>query len=69
MRRRPRPIRNIDHSIPSPCIRVCQFSQDDLVCKGCYRSQDEVRNWMIMNSQEKLDCLAQIEIRQTPTPS
>jgi predicted Fe-S protein YdhL (DUF1289 family) len=64
MRRRPRPIRNIDHSIPSPCIKVCQFKKDELVCRGCYRSQDEVRNWMIMSKEQKLASLAQVELRQ-----
>jgi len=64
MRRRPRPIRNIDHYIPSPCIKVCQFKKDELVCRGCYRSQDEVRNWMIMSKEQKLASLAQVELRQ-----
>ena len=64
MRRRPRPIRNIDHSIPSPRIKVCQFKKDELVCKGCYRSQDEVRNWMIMTKEDKEASLAQVKIRQ-----
>jgi len=64
MRRRPRQSRNIDHSIASPCIKVCQFKSDELVCKGCYRSQDEVRNWMIMSKEDKLASLAQAALRQ-----
>lgn len=34
------------------------------MCKGCYRSQDEVRNWMIMSKEEKLACLAQVNTRR-----
>jgi len=34
------------------------------VCKGCYRSQDEVRNWMIMSKDDKLKSLAQVALRQ-----
>lgn len=64
MRRRPPKSRNIDHSIPNPCIKVCQFKSDELVCKGCYRSQDEVRNWMIMSREEKLHTLAQVQLRK-----
>ncbi|MCO4837481.1 MAG: DUF1289 domain-containing protein [Oceanospirillaceae bacterium] len=64
MRRRARPVRNIDHSIVSPCVKVCQFKKDELVCKGCYRSQDEVRNWMIMSKEDKLKSLAQVALRQ-----
>ena len=69
MRRRPRPNRNIDHSIPSPCVKVCQFKKDELVCKGCYRSQDEVRNWMIMSKEEKLKSLALVAFRQASEQS
>ena len=64
MRRRPRQSRNIDHSIASPCIKVCQFKSDELVCKGCYRNQNEVRNWMIMSKEEKLHTLAQVQLRK-----
>jgi predicted Fe-S protein YdhL (DUF1289 family) len=64
MRRRASPVRNIDHTIPSPCVKVCQFKKDELVCKGCYRSQDEVRNWMIMSKDDKLKSLAQVALRQ-----
>jgi len=64
MRRRARPVRNIDHTIPSPCVKVCQFKKDELVCKGCYRSQGEVRNWMIMSKDDKLKSLAQVALRQ-----
>jgi predicted Fe-S protein YdhL (DUF1289 family) len=64
MRRRPPKSRNIDQSIPNPCIKVCQFKSDELVCKGCYRSQDEVRNWMIMSKEEKLHTLAQVQLRK-----
>ena len=65
MRRRHRPVRNIDNTIPSPCIKVCQFKKDELVCRGCYRSQDEVRNWMIMSKEDKLASLAQVDVRKT----
>ena len=64
MRRRTRPKRSIDNTIPSPCIKVCQFKKGELICKGCYRSQDEVRNWMIMSKEDKQASLAQVKIRQ-----
>ena len=64
MRRRTRPKCSIDNTIPSPCIKVCQFKKGELICKGCYRSQDEVRNWMIMSKEDKQASLAQVKIRQ-----
>ena len=67
MRRKSRSKKIIDHSIPSPCVSVCQFKKHELICKGCYRSQDEVRNWMIMSQSEKLESLAKVALRREQT--
>lgn len=29
----------------APCIAICSTSQGDAVCKGCGRTEDEVRDW------------------------
>ena len=29
----------------TPCIAVCSTAQGDAVCKGCGRTEDEVRDW------------------------
>jgi predicted Fe-S protein YdhL (DUF1289 family) len=34
-------------------------------CDGCYRSMDEIREWMIMNREEKLAVLAKITVRKS----
>jgi predicted Fe-S protein YdhL (DUF1289 family) len=60
-RKRKRP--EIDHSVPSPCIRVCQFSGTDF-CDGCYRNIDEIREWMIMSREQKLLTLEKISERK-----
>jgi predicted Fe-S protein YdhL (DUF1289 family) len=60
-RERKRP--EIDHSVPSPCIRVCQFSGTDF-CDGCYRNIDEIREWMIMSREQKLLTLEKISERK-----
>jgi predicted Fe-S protein YdhL (DUF1289 family) len=66
-RRRKRP--EIDHSVPSPCVKVCQFSGTDF-CDGCYRNIDEIREWMIMSREQKLLILDEIsERKQTPKTS
>ena len=50
MRRgRPRPI----STEPSPCIKVCEFKKGADECKGCYRTIDEIRDWIIMTDEEK----------------
>jgi len=37
----------------APCIAICSTSQGDAVCKGCGRSDDEVRRWTAMSPAEK----------------
>lgn len=53
----------IDHSVPSPCVRVCQFSGGDF-CDGCYRNINEIREWMIMPREQKLLVLNKISERK-----
>ena len=40
--------------IKSPCVKICTL--EDGVCKGCGRTQDEIREWVIMtdNQREKI---------------
>ena len=30
----------------TPCIAICSTNQGDAVCKGCGRTEDEVRQWL-----------------------
>jgi predicted Fe-S protein YdhL (DUF1289 family) len=32
-------------SIPSPCTSVCQIDAISLLCKGCFRTLDEIAAW------------------------
>ena len=50
--RRNRPAQ-IDMSVPSPCKSLCQIDKTDGTCLGCQRTLDEIRDWMIMNAEEK----------------
>ena len=40
--------------IKSPCVKICNL--EDGVCIGCGRTQDEIREWVIMtdNQREKI---------------
>jgi predicted Fe-S protein YdhL (DUF1289 family) len=60
-RKKKRP--EIDHSVPSPCVKVCQFSGSEF-CDGCYRNIDEIREWMIMSREQKLLALDNISVRK-----
>jgi len=37
----------------TPCIAICSTSQGDAQCKGCGRSEDEVRDWPHMTPGQK----------------
>ncbi|MEQ8654194.1 MAG: DUF1289 domain-containing protein [Kiloniellales bacterium] len=50
-----------DTSIPSPCIAVCQMDADNRFCIGCHRNLDEIRDWMIMTTDEKQSVIDRIE--------
>ena len=63
-RRRVRPARTFDTSIPSPCIAVCQIDDTTDCCIGCCRSIDEIRDWPIMSAAEKTAVLSRIAQRK-----
>lgn len=59
--------RQFDTSVASPCTQVCQFADDEF-CVGCRRTQDEIREWIIMTREEKLAVLEKIKTRARSTP-
>lgn len=38
----------------SPCVGMCSTTYGDLVCRGCYRTTEEILNWPGFNGAEKL---------------
>lgn len=41
------------HTPDAPCIAICSTAQGDALCKGCGRTEDEVRRWPSMTPGEK----------------
>ncbi len=62
-RRGKRAADTIDYSVPSPCIAICEFDDSGL-CRGCLRNGDEIRDWIIMNREQKLQVLDLIAERR-----
>lgn len=60
-RRRRRPIP--DNTVPSPCVSVCRYNEEKL-CAGCLRTEDEIRDWIIMDREQKLAVLDALEKRR-----
>lgn len=38
----------------SPCVGRCSTAVGDLVCRGCGRSVEEVRDWLTFTDEEKI---------------
>ena len=62
-RRRPRRVPELDTSVPSPCISVCQVDASGC-CIGCFRSIDEIREWPILTAEQKQAVLARVAARK-----
>jgi len=70
-RRRRRPARRtqLDTTVASPCINVCQLDDATGLCLGCLRTIDEIRDWPILSAADKTAILARIAARKTgPSP-
>ena len=37
--------------IKSPCVKICNL--EDGICVGCGRTQDEIREWVIMTDSQR----------------
>ena len=46
----------------SPCIKVCIL--EDGICIGCFRTQDEIREWIIYTDEQKRVVLEKLEERK-----
>jgi predicted Fe-S protein YdhL (DUF1289 family) len=38
---------------PSPCISICRMSDDTTFCEGCWRSLDEIGDWVQRSADDK----------------
>jgi len=54
----------MNQEIKSPCIRICKMDNSTGLCTGCYRTIDEIADWVFLSDEEKLKLLAEIEKRK-----
>lgn len=38
--------------VDSPCVHICVLDKQD-VCRGCYRTREEIANWQKYTNKEK----------------
>lgn len=56
-----------DHLIESPCIAVCIMNTETGLCKGCFRTIDEIAGWPEMNGERKRVVIAEAAARKAAT--
>ena len=43
--------------IASPCIGVCLLNKDHHYCEGCFRSRDEIAQWITLSDIQKKEVI------------
>lgn len=55
--------------IASPCIDVCQMDTASGLCRGCFRTIDEIAGWAQADDAGKVAILAAVDQRRSePDP-
>jgi predicted Fe-S protein YdhL (DUF1289 family) len=50
--------------VKSPCINVCRMHAEHGVCRGCYRTIEEIGDWSTLHDKHKQRVLQQVEERR-----
>jgi predicted Fe-S protein YdhL (DUF1289 family) len=58
----------IDDDVPSPCVRICVVDETRDICRGCYRTLDEISRWASYTSEQKFALLEELARRKARHP-
>lgn len=50
--------------VKSPCINVCRMHPEYALCRGCYRTLEEIADWSMMPDADKEQVLREVEERR-----
>lgn len=51
-------------AVASPCINVCQMDEVSGLCRGCFRTLEEITGWSRAADEEKLTILVAVDHRR-----
>lgn len=54
-------------NVASPCKLICRYGENE-VCVGCFRSKEEITNWILMTDDQKLAVWKNIRLRKNNKP-
>ncbi|TDJ61745.1 MAG: DUF1289 domain-containing protein [Proteobacteria bacterium] len=52
-------------SIESPCVDICQLREGQDLCRGCYRTIDEIVRWSTMTPIERRRIMNDLSARKS----
>ncbi len=55
--------RAVAQNVPSPCMSVCKMDEPRVLCLGCLRTLQEIRDWSTMRDADKRAVWGRIEQR------
>jgi predicted Fe-S protein YdhL (DUF1289 family) len=50
--------------VRSPCVKTCKIDGDRMLCIGCWRSLDEIVQWLDMTAEQRLAVVARAQGRR-----
>jgi len=56
-------VRATPQNVPSPCMSVCKMDEPRVLCLGCLRTLQEIRDWSTMSDADKRTVWTRIEQR------
>jgi len=51
-------------AVASPCVNVCVMDDATGLCRGCYRTLDEIARWSVMTDRDKRAVISLLEQRK-----
>jgi uncharacterized protein len=57
-----------EDDVPSPCVRICVIDDARDICRGCYRTLDEISKWAGYSRAQKLALLEDLALRRAGAP-
>lgn len=51
-------------STDSPCVQVCELHPDGSHCVGCFRTREEIAQWIRYSAAEREEVLVRLEQRR-----
>lgn len=50
--------------ISTPCINLCQFDISKSYCLGCFRTRQEIIEWVDLSEDERKEIMKDLPVRE-----